>query len=309
MAHLDVVPVDADAPWQHDPSAARSTNPPPVRRSGAAAPSTTRAASPASARPSSRCSRPGTPRPRTSGCPSAATRRSAARPRSRRSACSATAASRPWLVLDEGGAIASGAFPGVKAPLGVIGVTEKGTTSLELVAEGRGGHASTPGEERPDRPHRPRHPAGREVAVPRLRPGAHPRADAPARAARAAAAAPAAGPRRPARTGRHPRPPGRRPGGRRHDAYDGRGHHAQRIAGPQRDRLDREGRAQHPGDGGRHRRRGRRAHPQGRRRRLDPDRRRRVRRALADLADGRGRSSCSRSASARSSPRRSRRRT
>ncbi|CAB4948838.1 unannotated protein [freshwater metagenome] len=50
----------------------------------------------------------------------------------------------PWLVLDEGGAIAGGAFPGVKAPLGVIGVTEKGTTSLELVAEGRGGHASTP---------------------------------------------------------------------------------------------------------------------------------------------------------------------
>lgn len=51
---------------------------------------------------------------------------------------------RPWLVLDEGGAIAGGAFPGVAAPLGVIGVTEKGTTSLELVAEGRGGHASTP---------------------------------------------------------------------------------------------------------------------------------------------------------------------
>ena len=50
----------------------------------------------------------------------------------------------PWLVLDEGGAIAGGAFPGVKAPLGVIGVTEKGATSLELVAEGRGGHASTP---------------------------------------------------------------------------------------------------------------------------------------------------------------------
>jgi len=55
----------------------------------------------------------------------------------------------PWLVLDEGGAIASGAFPGVKAPLGVVGVTEKGTTSLELVAEGRGGHASTPARNGP----------------------------------------------------------------------------------------------------------------------------------------------------------------
>lgn len=55
----------------------------------------------------------------------------------------------PWLVLDEGGAIAAGAFPGVKAPLGVIGVTEKGTTSLELVAEGRGGHASTPARNGP----------------------------------------------------------------------------------------------------------------------------------------------------------------
>lgn len=55
----------------------------------------------------------------------------------------------PWLVLDEGGAIAGGAFPGVKAPLGVIGVTEKGTTSLELVAEGRGGHASTPSRNGP----------------------------------------------------------------------------------------------------------------------------------------------------------------
>ncbi|GAB2865776.1 M20/M25/M40 family metallo-hydrolase [Nocardioides pacificus] len=50
----------------------------------------------------------------------------------------------PWFVLDEGGAVAAGAFPGIKAPLAVIGVTEKGTTSLELRVEGRGGHASTP---------------------------------------------------------------------------------------------------------------------------------------------------------------------
>ncbi len=50
----------------------------------------------------------------------------------------------PWFVLDEGGAIASEAFPGVAAPIGVIGLTEKGVTSLELRVEGRGGHASTP---------------------------------------------------------------------------------------------------------------------------------------------------------------------
>ncbi|WP_435747211.1 M20/M25/M40 family metallo-hydrolase [Nocardioides sp. SYSU DS0663] len=51
---------------------------------------------------------------------------------------------RPWFVLDEGGAVASEAFPGVAAPIGVVGVTEKGVTSFELRVEGRGGHASTP---------------------------------------------------------------------------------------------------------------------------------------------------------------------
>ena len=50
----------------------------------------------------------------------------------------------PWFVLDEGGAIAHQAFPGVEPPLGVIGVSEKGTTTIELRAEGRGGHSSTP---------------------------------------------------------------------------------------------------------------------------------------------------------------------
>jgi carboxypeptidase PM20D1 len=51
---------------------------------------------------------------------------------------------RPWFVLDEGGASAGGALPGIRVPLGVVGVTEKGTTSLLLRAEGPGGHASTP---------------------------------------------------------------------------------------------------------------------------------------------------------------------
>ena len=50
----------------------------------------------------------------------------------------------PWFVLDEGGAVAHQAFPGVEPPLGVVGVSEKGTTTLELRAAGRGGHSSTP---------------------------------------------------------------------------------------------------------------------------------------------------------------------
>lgn len=56
---------------------------------------------------------------------------------------------RPWFVLDEGGAVAHGAFPGVTAPVAVIGVTEKGVMSLHLTAEGRGGHASTPARNGP----------------------------------------------------------------------------------------------------------------------------------------------------------------
>jgi carboxypeptidase PM20D1 len=51
---------------------------------------------------------------------------------------------RPWFVLDEGGAVAFDALPGIDVPLAVVGVTEKGVTSLELTVEGRGGHASTP---------------------------------------------------------------------------------------------------------------------------------------------------------------------
>jgi carboxypeptidase PM20D1 len=51
---------------------------------------------------------------------------------------------RPWFVLDEGGAVAAEAFPGVRPALAVIGVSEKGTTSLRLTATGDGGHASVP---------------------------------------------------------------------------------------------------------------------------------------------------------------------
>lgn len=56
---------------------------------------------------------------------------------------------RPWFVLDEGGAVAHEAFPGVAVPLGAIGVTEKGVTSVLLRAEGAGGHASMPARNGP----------------------------------------------------------------------------------------------------------------------------------------------------------------
>ncbi|WP_235997125.1 M20/M25/M40 family metallo-hydrolase [Aestuariimicrobium ganziense] len=56
---------------------------------------------------------------------------------------------RPRFVLDEGGAVAADALPGVKRPVAVIGVAEKGTTDLRLVCEGRGGHSSTPAAKGP----------------------------------------------------------------------------------------------------------------------------------------------------------------
>jgi len=51
---------------------------------------------------------------------------------------------RPNMVLDEGGAIIEGVFPGVKQPIAVVGLSEKGLTDIEVLLEGSGGHASTP---------------------------------------------------------------------------------------------------------------------------------------------------------------------
>lgn len=51
---------------------------------------------------------------------------------------------KPLLILDEGGAVGEGLVPGVKKPVALIGIAEKGFVSLELVAESEGGHSSMP---------------------------------------------------------------------------------------------------------------------------------------------------------------------
>jgi carboxypeptidase PM20D1 len=51
---------------------------------------------------------------------------------------------RPSLVLDEGGAIVRGVFPGVTAPIAAVGVSEKGIADVVLTVAQAGGHASTP---------------------------------------------------------------------------------------------------------------------------------------------------------------------
>lgn len=52
---------------------------------------------------------------------------------------------KPIMVLDEGGAIVEGVFPGIKPPIAVVGMSEKGLTDIEVILEGSGGHSSTPG--------------------------------------------------------------------------------------------------------------------------------------------------------------------
>ncbi|MGL4339031.1 MAG: M20/M25/M40 family metallo-hydrolase [Rhodoglobus sp.] len=51
---------------------------------------------------------------------------------------------RPALVLDQGGAIIRDFFPGLRAPVAAVGVTEKGNTTLRLVVAQQGGRTSSP---------------------------------------------------------------------------------------------------------------------------------------------------------------------
>lgn len=48
------------------------------------------------------------------------------------------------LVLDEGVAVTTGLFPGVTAPIALIGTAEKGYVSVELKIDGVGGHSAMP---------------------------------------------------------------------------------------------------------------------------------------------------------------------
>ncbi|HEX5918324.1 MAG TPA: M20/M25/M40 family metallo-hydrolase [Nocardioides sp.] len=149
MAHLDVVPVDREAPWQHDPFGGEvhdSPTGPAIWGRGTLDDKGCVAAICDAVETLLEAGHvPAQDVWLSFGCDEEVSGTAAVEAVEVLRARSVT----PWLVLDEGGAIAAGAFPGLTAPLGVIGVTEKGTTSLELVAEGRGGHASTPARNGP----------------------------------------------------------------------------------------------------------------------------------------------------------------
>jgi len=51
---------------------------------------------------------------------------------------------RLFSVIDEGGEVTEGILPGVKAPVAMVGITEKGFLSLMLSVESQGGHSSAP---------------------------------------------------------------------------------------------------------------------------------------------------------------------
>ncbi|MCF7923503.1 MAG: M20/M25/M40 family metallo-hydrolase [Candidatus Izimaplasma sp.] len=56
---------------------------------------------------------------------------------------------KPFLVLDEGGAIVTNALPTVKKPLAMVGILEKGYANIKFSAKSLGGHSSTPPKNTP----------------------------------------------------------------------------------------------------------------------------------------------------------------
>lgn len=51
---------------------------------------------------------------------------------------------KPYFVLDEGGTVVDHAMDGVKPPVAVVGIAEKGYATLELSVKAEGGHSSIP---------------------------------------------------------------------------------------------------------------------------------------------------------------------
>ena len=140
MAHLDVVPVDESAPWQHPPFAAEVHDGAIWGRGTIDDKGCVAAICSAVEGLLAEGHQPAQDVWLSFGCDeevSGTAAEAAVTELVRREV-------RPWFVLDEGGAIALDAFPGVSRPVAAIGVAEKGTTSVELRVEGRGGHASTP---------------------------------------------------------------------------------------------------------------------------------------------------------------------
>ena len=56
---------------------------------------------------------------------------------------------RPFMLLDEGGAITENPFVGVKGNFAAVGIFEKGYGDVKIIARGGGGHSSTPGKNTP----------------------------------------------------------------------------------------------------------------------------------------------------------------
>ncbi len=56
---------------------------------------------------------------------------------------------KPYLVLDEGGAIVTGSLPSAQKPIALIGVLEKGYVNIRFTAKSKGGHSSTPPKNTP----------------------------------------------------------------------------------------------------------------------------------------------------------------